>query len=379
MNFTTIPASWMTTVSTTSNLADKFNFNPLDHIDAICYTSTIDINVPVMCLLLVTLIGVAGNVGLLLVVIRNTYLHSAPNIIIVNIAVADLIYISCTAPFYIKHELERPCWLYGSVACKLRHLVPTVAQATCIFSIVALSRERYGAIVRGIESRISRSLTGTLRTVCLAWLAGIIISLPVIFITDSVMFDILCVYPYMGDYTTLPRIYVVFVCLILYILPLVCIAGNHAKIAQQLYLSNNGTLSPHRTDGSSNHHRARKRLAYIVLVITIFFAVFWCPHHAYNLWFTFMEDEARQIENNKGVMKLLRHLNYYMALANSCLNPWIVFAMSSVHRKTLVRICRCCRCRRTRLNNTARKRSSSRMIRSVNADSANNILTSSKI
>ena len=314
-------------------------FDPLKVVNDLCYGTNISANFVVVFLVLVTLIGITGNVGLLWVILRNPVLRSAPNILIINIVVSDLLYISCTAPFYTKHEFGRPCWLMGSATCKLRHYVPMVCQGSCIFSLAALSRERYSAIVRGVECRISRSLRRTFWMVVTAWFAGIFVGIPVLFFTTTTHFDIMCVY--MPVKSKWAQTYMVLVFAIFYVCPLLFITAHHLYIVKELYHSNVTVLAQNQS--SVVQIRARKRLAQIVLVITVFFAVFWFPHYAHTLWFMFTR-YSNQITKNNGLPKVFRYVNYYMALANSCLNPWIVFVMSSVHRSTLLKCINCIRC-----------------------------------
>ncbi|XP_072051257.1 bombesin receptor subtype-3-like [Amphiura filiformis] len=326
------------------------NFNPSVVLHLICWRSVISTNFVVVFLIIVTFIGITGNVGLLIVVLRNPVLRSAPNILIINIVVTDLLYIISTAPFYTKHEFGRPCWLMGSVACKFRHYIPMVCQASCIFSLTALSRERYSAIVHGVESRISRSLKRTFCMVGAAWFAGLLVGIPVLFFTKTTHFDIMCVY--MPVKSKWAQLYMVLIFAFLYIIPLLFITIHHLFIVKELYHSNVSVLA--QNPSSAVQIRVRKRLAQIVLVITIFFAVFWFPHYAHTLWFMFTK-YSQQITENKGLPKIFRHFNYYMALANSCLNPWIIFIMSSVHRNTLMKCVDCLRCKKgKRLTNAGR-------------------------
>ena len=325
-----------------SNGAGFAPFHPLSVLQEICWRSVISLNFVVVLLIFVTLMGVIGNFGLLMVVMKNSYLRSAPNILIINITVTDFLYIASTAPFYTKHEFGRPCWLMGSVTCKFRHFLPMVAQAACIFSLTALSRERYSAIVHGVESRISRSARRTVVTLIITWLAGIITGIPVLFFTKTTHFDIMCLH--MPVKSKWAQTYMLLVFAFLYIIPLFFIAFHHFLIVRKLCHSNITMLAHNQS--SALQIRARKRLAQIVFVITVFFAVFWFPHYAYTLWFMFTK-YSLQITKNKGLPKVFRHLDYYMALANSCLNPWIVFIMSSVHRNTLIRLFECLRCTTT--------------------------------
>ena len=319
-------------ISVEDNGFNNNAFHPLDFVSAICWPSPIFPNSVVIFLFVISVFGITGNISLLLVVVRNSYLRSAPNILIINIMMADLLYIGSTVPFYIKHEFGRPCWLMGHVACKFRHYIPVIAQAACIFSITALSRERYSAIVQGLETRLSRNHRHTTLTMASSWVFGVVIASPVLYLTNTTIFDMNCLYMPVKSITAQTYMFVIFTSL--YLFPLLFITFHHYKIVKTLCHSHVAALACNQS--AILQIRARKRLAHIVLVITIFFALFWFPHYSYSIWFVTTK-YSTAITKNNGLPKFLRQFNYYMALANSCLNSWIVFIMSSVHRNTLVR------------------------------------------
>ena len=307
-----------------------------DHINSICKAVPVSINAVVSCLFFVTLIGLVGNFCVLFVVGKNKALQNAPNILIVNIAVADIIYIASTAPFYMQHEFHRPCWLHSEVSCKIRHYIPVVAQGVCVFSVVALSRERFTAIVRGLESRVTRTRRRTFLATFATWFLGNIIAVPVLFVTETTVFNLNCVY--MPKRTALTRSYTISLFALLYLIPLLITSVHYYAIVKKL-ISNRNTRVLCTNVSSNKQLRVRKRLALMVMTITIFFGVFWFPHFTYMMWFLFTT-HVNDIFQNKPYVKMFRHFNYYMALANSCLNPFIVFTMSTAFRHTLFAMCR---------------------------------------
>ena len=279
------------------------------------------------------LIGLMGNISLLLVIVRNKNLHSAPNILIVNLIIGDLLYILTTAPFNIRHEIYA-CWLLGSIACKIKHFLPIVAQAACIFSLVALSRDRYNAIVNGLETHAKREvLQGPALTVALSWMLGCIIGIPVFYFTETRASGLLCQFMPMGDDIKC-KIYMLISFCILYIVPCVIIAYHYIHIARSLVQSGIVTLTDNTA--SIQQLRSRRRLALIVIIITLFFGLFWLPYHVYHIWYIFTR-YAGHIKLNTVTVQMFRHFYTYSSLANSCINPWIVFCMSSAHRKGFYR------------------------------------------
>ena len=282
-----------------------------------------------------TLIGLIGNLTLLCVIVFSKHLHSAPNILIVNLILGDLLYIFSTAPFNIRHEIIA-CWLLGPTMCKMKHYLPMVAQAACIFSLVALSRDRYNAIVRGLESRIKRRFVDNpVFTVSMSWLLGCVVSAPVLYFTETRLQDLfpgglLCQYMPMKDIEV--KVYMMLVFGILYVIPLFVIAFHYVQLARSLVRTGIATLVPNRN--CARQMRSRKRLALIVITITVFFGVFWLPYYVYHIWYIFTR-HGLLIKANAHRVQVFRHFYNYMSLANSCLNPWIVFFMSSAHRQCI--------------------------------------------
>ncbi|XP_072044766.1 bombesin receptor subtype-3-like [Amphiura filiformis] len=278
-------------------------------------------------------IGMLGNIALFFAILLNKQLLSVPNIFIVNLTIADLVLIWTTAPFNIRHELTA-CWLLGSTACKIKHYIPIVAQGACVFSLAALSRERYTAIVRRLESRLRNSSRRTLLIVTLCWVAGFVIGIPVLLITDTNTFGLLCQYMPINDGFTWPKCYIVFLFLTLYVLPFLVISINYAEIARTL--CKKSVAQTDNNQAAMRQVQVRKRLALIVIIITVFFGLFWFPYHVYHMWYMFTKNHDN-IRGNKPQVKIFRHFYNYMSLANSCFNPWVVFMMSSAHRGPLIR------------------------------------------
>ncbi|XP_072042142.1 bombesin receptor subtype-3-like [Amphiura filiformis] len=276
-----------------------------------------------------TFIGLIGNITLLSVILRTAGLRNAPNILLINVVVADLLYMVIATPFGILHELT-PCWLYGSLGCKFRHYLPDVAQAVGILSLAALSRERYNAIVRGLQSRISRSTRRTMVVVASTWIVGLLVASPVFNLTRTSGYGILCQYLPMALVGS--QVYMVLKFLFLYVIPLCYISINYVRLARSLCAPTMVDLAQNQS--SANPIQARKRLAQIVLVITVLFGILWFPYYVYFLWFVFNNDNI--VSSNQDKIRYFRHFYYYSSLANSCVNPFVVFTMSSAHRKSIV-------------------------------------------
>ncbi|XP_072019679.1 gastrin-releasing peptide receptor-like [Amphiura filiformis] len=281
--------------------------------------------------------GIFGNIALLIIILKNRHLRNAPNILIINLTIADLLYIMVTGPIKFENEIH-PCWMSGRIPCALRNYAPVVCQCACAYSLVALSRERYSAIVHGVHSRKSRTKRVSFYWAILAWVLGFIVASPILttyFTTEKDIFNITISCQSVERGSGRAKIFEVCKLFMLYIIPLTLIMIHYTKMAYFLISSSN--VFKERNNTFKKQIKARKRLAYITMIITLFFCIFSLPSFTYSLMFHF-----KSMNEFKGEpVTKFRHFYYFMSLANSSLSPWLVFVLSSTHRKCLKRCCNC--------------------------------------
>ncbi len=272
--------------------------------------------------------GVIGNAILLSLILKDKQLRNSPNILICNLALADLMYILVVGPIRIEHEIH-PCWFRGALACALKNFAPVVCQCACVYSLVALSRERYTAIVTGFKAHMANKTRLTVCWAVAAWIFGILFASPILTEKFShLSHEILCSSVKRGSFAG--KFYEVVKVLFLYIIPVIIILVHYLAMAETLLSSTKNFKS-----NSSQFVRqvnARKRLAYLSVTLSIFFVVFWLPSYAYTLSYHFKPQDEKDFSN---LIFRFRQVHYFMSLANSSLNPWLVFALSSSHRSRL--------------------------------------------
>ena len=81
--------------------------------------------------------------------------------------------------------------------------------------------------------------------------------------------------------------------------------------------------------------KVRKRLALSVLAIAVFFAICWFPHFFYYIWVISVSDKIRYADA-PSIADHLRYAGIVMPVINTCLDPWLLFVISSKHRACLV-------------------------------------------
>ena len=276
---------------------------------------------------LFVLFGVVGNAALIFIILKDKQLRNAPNILICNLAIADLLFIMVNGPVRIENEIH-PCWLLGRLPCALKNYAPAVCNCACVYSLVALSRERFSAIVHGIHAHKSKQVKRTVFWTLISWVFGFVFAAPYLSKHFSFIYmGINCTYVKYGSLSA--KVYEMCRMIVLYIIPLVVISTLYIIMAKTLIKS----TKKFRRDSIQlvKQVQARKKLAYLSITLSIFFGLFWLPCYVYTLMYHFT---SLEFFTGEFVIKF-RLFHYYMSLANSSLNPWLIFIMSSSHRNRL--------------------------------------------
>ncbi|KAL2088403.1 hypothetical protein ACEWY4_015302 [Coilia grayii] len=126
------------------------------------------------------LLGIVGNTLVIIVVgkIKSRRSRSTTNIFILNLSIADLTFLLFCVPFQAT-IYSLPEWIFGAFLCKFVHYFVTVSMLVSIFTLVAMSVDRYIAVVHSKKSPCIRNRRNALIGVCIIWLLSIIFSIPV--------------------------------------------------------------------------------------------------------------------------------------------------------------------------------------------------------
>ncbi|KAG9492029.1 hypothetical protein GDO78_000512, partial [Eleutherodactylus coqui] len=125
------------------------------------------------------LIFITGVVGNMIILVGLTCLHktSVANIYIVNLAIADLFFLT-TLPLWAVDLAGKYKWIFGSTMCKLCGVMSTVNMYASIFLITCLSIDRYFCIVCPMESLKKRTLIKARIVALLIWISAFVMSSP---------------------------------------------------------------------------------------------------------------------------------------------------------------------------------------------------------
>ncbi|GMT06690.1 hypothetical protein PENTCL1PPCAC_28864, partial [Pristionchus entomophagus] len=123
-----------------------------------------------------TLVGVPGNLFVLLSILFFRDMRTISNIYIFNLAIADLIYLLGTPMIIIKAITKT--WPFGNALCKLYLTANGLSQFASAAFIGVLSFDRYLAVCRPVQATEWRTFRFAVSISIIAWIMVAVESIP---------------------------------------------------------------------------------------------------------------------------------------------------------------------------------------------------------
>ncbi|XP_026569947.1 galanin receptor type 1-like [Pseudonaja textilis] len=131
---------------------------------------------------LIFLLGMVGNTLVLVVLGRlppgGRPSRSATNIFILNLSIADFSFLLFCVPFQAT-IYSLPEWVFGAFLCKWVHYLVMATMLVSIFTLVAMSVDRYIAVVHAKRSLCIRSKRNATLGVAVIWFLSLLFAIPV--------------------------------------------------------------------------------------------------------------------------------------------------------------------------------------------------------
>lgn len=289
------------------------------------------------------LVGVLGNGTLVFIFARHKTMRNIPNTYILSLALGDLLVIISCVPFTSTlYTIES--WPWGELICKLSEATKDVSIGVSVFTLTALSAERYCAIVNPIKRHISTKPL-TIVTALSIWFVSLLLAMPaavfsnVQTVTVQDNHTIQFCSPFPKEYgQAYEKSLVLFKFLAYYAVPLKIIGGFYILMARHLVLSTKRLPGEHGK-GQINQIQARKKVAKMVLAFVIIFIVCFLPYHTFELWFHFYPDSHSDYDQ---YWHAFRIVGFCLSYINSCINPIALYFVSKAFRKHFNRYLFCC-------------------------------------
>ncbi|XP_014646827.1 PREDICTED: C-C chemokine receptor type 3 isoform X1 [Ceratotherium simum simum] len=258
---------------------------------------------------LVFVIGLLGNLVVVVILTKYKRLRIMTNIYLLNLAISDLLFLF-TLPFWI-HYVRWNEWVFGHCMCKFLVWLYYTGLYSEIFFIILLTIDRYLAIVHAVFALRARTVTFGLITSVLTWVLAGLAALPE-FIFHGALEDFgqyICLPSYPeNEEDTWKRFHVLRMNILGLALPLLVMAVCYSGIIKTLL----------RCPSKKKYKAIR-----LIFVIMVVFFIFWAPYNLVILISTFQTvffetscERSKQLD-----MALL--VTEVMAYTHCCVNPVI--------------------------------------------------------
>ncbi|XP_049806834.1 tachykinin-like peptides receptor 86C [Schistocerca nitens] len=271
-------------------------------------------------------------------------MRTVTNYFLVNLSVADLLMAILNCAFNFAFMLNSD-WPFGETYCSANNFVANVTVASSAFTLAAISLDRYMAIVRPLQHRMTRRRA--LLALLAVWAASGLLATP------CLIFSTTNVHTYAGGeqsrscYMEWPDghypkslsdyVYnVVFLC-VTYLLPVTSMAVCYGLMGRQLW---GDRAIGENTERQQEAIRSKRKVVRMLVLVVAIFASCWLPYHLYFVYA--YHDPA--LATSSYVQNLYLGF-YWLAMANAMVNPAIYYWMNNRFRLYFQRVlCSLCCC-----------------------------------
>ena len=269
------------------------------------------------------LAAIVGNSFLIYIVWKKPEVRSLTSSMFVNMAIADLLVALFMMPLSIVSAHTEGRWkvpgLPGDIICRSYILISDATLIASILCLVFMAIDRYCAIVcplsvHSVWFRKAKFVTPLIWVMSIALMA----IMPVIYKLNDEYCDIDP--DVLGQNATFRGVYL-YIFFITYIIPLAIICPLYAKAARTLWF--NQAPGNHLIEEQQRRQLVtRRKVVRMLVIIVVVFAICWLPAQALHLFFA-----ATAFRENPPV--IVMYLGFWVAHANSAINPWLYIALST--------------------------------------------------
>ncbi|KAL3887979.1 hypothetical protein ACJMK2_000364 [Sinanodonta woodiana] len=285
---------------------------------------------------LITIFGFLGNILTIAVVLLHKANRGITKYLILNLAIADLLYVMFCVPFKAIYPVLH-YWPFGDIWCRIHTYLEYVCYFASMYILVLVSVDRYIALVHPIRAIMLRTKQHGYIALIALWIIVILGNIPFIFIAKEVNINpeyieeqqMVCVIHFKDDTVSA-------ICLFMfaYMLPMIllCVLYGHML---KVFLTGKSPAGQNNGDHSRLH--ANKRVTKMVVLVVTVFAVCWMPLQVIMLY-THVSKEKHSTVTFGSILYAANCLAYM----NSCINPILYTFYTHTFRNSIKRII-CCR------------------------------------
>ncbi|XP_023336238.1 tachykinin-like peptides receptor 86C [Eurytemora carolleeae] len=282
---------------------------------------------------IIIVVAILGNTIVIWIILAHRRMWSVTNYFLFNLTLADLMMatLNCIPSFIFMRDRV---WTLGYIYCKINTFLSYVTIPASVFTLLAITIDRRKAIVRPLEPKTSRMKV--LITILVIWILSSIISLPPTLVAKHFLHgrcgkNYICVPIWPStesiDASQYDHVYNILFSVITYLTPMIGMGICYKQIWKNLWGGECiGEIMVHPAVLKSRQNK--KRVVIMFAVVISIFMVCWLPYQLYFIFLYYIPS-----------VKYFRYIGdlylsfYWLAMANSCVNPIIYYWMNSRFRE----------------------------------------------
>ncbi|KAK8383509.1 hypothetical protein O3P69_015755 [Scylla paramamosain] len=127
---------------------------------------------------LIFVVGVVGNVLVVVTLLHHRNLRSLTNVFLLNLAVSDLLLGVFCMPFTLVGSLLQD-FVFGALMCRLIPYMQAVSVSVSVWTLVAISLERFYAICQPLRSRRWQTASHAYKVIAGVWASSLLLMTPI--------------------------------------------------------------------------------------------------------------------------------------------------------------------------------------------------------
>lgn len=273
--------------------------------------------------LVVFLLGLTGNSLAIFVVLRYTKMKTVTNMYILNLAVADELYI-LGLPFLTTHNVLS-YWPFGNFLCRIVMWADSISQFTSTFCLTVMSIDRYMAVVHPIRSARWRRPSVAKVINSMVWALSCVLTLPVIIYSDVQPEMNTCNMSWPEPRDVWSTAFILYTALLGFFCPLLVICLCYLLIVVKV-------KSAGARAGLSKRRRSERKVTRMVVIIVVVFVLCWLPFFILNIV------NLIQTLPDTNLVTGVYFFAVILTYVNSCANPLLYGFLSDNFKQSFQKV-----------------------------------------
>lgn len=281
------------------------------------------------------LAAILGNVLVIYVVLKRPGMKSPTNLLLVNMAIADLLFAVFMYPFVLIRLYVRGLWIggaFGEFSCHALFFMSHLPIAGSTTTLIFIAFERFFAII--FPYKIIKIFRKVWIITVMIWLSSVLLMIPVgiAAVTKEKNGETHCDrdWSILGDPLIAQRTFYNSTFVAMYAVPLLVMAVLYTIICRKLWRRRMpGRVTAHAQQNSMLHKRQVVRM---LITVVIVFALCWLPTHAQHLMINYFPEVHASLSLAAMVsMNLAGH-------TNPAINPCLLVGLNNRYRSEFFKL-----------------------------------------